>query len=441
MAVLFTISTFLLVIATVTTAVPQLFGTGQQICNYQYAIPNGGNCVTYGPALEQKLDAVQQDMDRTKLQYVSENTIMREELRKLSQQVSVADVSLQDMTKELKTLQSAVTALQARQGSSNTNTGASGTTAAVAMLEQLVKATQAQLTQNMLMLENQMRQAQSRNQNQRSQDAIQQSKVDTAFQAQLRQQQTDMTSVMQQVQQLDLRVNSLERVTHNPNPFTNAPPVSTVAPATTTTHATTTTTRKTTTAAGSTATGGTVNNAQVQQMHQDLQLLDTRLSKLESDYQVDVAYLKHNVTSLNGQIANHTLKLSDIAYEMDFLDHTTLPNVVANVTRNYDVLRDITTKFNRDFPPLQNQVQIIAGNVTEFAKQLGSMGLKVLTTQAKLRTDERDIVTVKNDVAALESLMNTYGLTTAVPSTTTFAVPPTPGGGLPFPTRRPTPQG
>ena len=66
-----------------------LFGTGQQICNYQYAIPNGGNCVTYGPALEQKLSAVQQDMDRIKLQYVSENTILREELRKLRQQVRV----------------------------------------------------------------------------------------------------------------------------------------------------------------------------------------------------------------------------------------------------------------------------------------------------------------------------------------------------------------
>ena len=64
-----------------------LFGTGQQICNYQYAIPNGGNCVTYGPALEQKLSAVQQDMDRIKLQYVSTNSVLREELRKLRQQV------------------------------------------------------------------------------------------------------------------------------------------------------------------------------------------------------------------------------------------------------------------------------------------------------------------------------------------------------------------
>lgn len=65
-----------------------LFGTGQQICNYQYAIPNGGNCVTYGPALEQKLSAVQQDVDRSKLQYVSQNTIILEEIRKLRQQVS-----------------------------------------------------------------------------------------------------------------------------------------------------------------------------------------------------------------------------------------------------------------------------------------------------------------------------------------------------------------
>ena len=64
-----------------------LFGTGQQICNYQYAIPNGGNCVTYGPALEQKLSAVQQDVDRIKLQYVSTNSVLREELRKLRQQV------------------------------------------------------------------------------------------------------------------------------------------------------------------------------------------------------------------------------------------------------------------------------------------------------------------------------------------------------------------
>ena len=63
------------------------FGTGQQICDYKYAIPSGEDCSKYAPALQQTLDAVQRDMDRVKLQFVSQNTVLLEEIRKLKEEV------------------------------------------------------------------------------------------------------------------------------------------------------------------------------------------------------------------------------------------------------------------------------------------------------------------------------------------------------------------
>lgn len=440
----YTAAVFLL-LAAGSGATPQMFGTGQQICNYQYAIPHDGNCVTYGPALERKLDAVQQDMDRTKLQYVSENSVLREELRKLNQQSSATDINLQDLTKEVKNLQTALTALQEAQSGVNgypayPNTGSAIPSAAMAMLEQLVKTTQAQLTQGMIKLEHQLNQAEGAMQARIMQDGIQQSKVDQAFQAQLRQQQIDLTSVMQRVQQIDIRVNQLQRVTPSPNPpyptvtahLTTATAAATSPPSTTSTPSTTTTQK--TTAAGPTSAGTTQPNLQVQQLQQELQALKTRLTQLEASYNVVIPDLKRNVSHLTEMTANQSLAVSDLKLEVDFIVTQKLPDLEQKVDTSYQALADL----RRDFPPLEHQVQAIAGNVSSFATQLTSMGFKVFEQISKLRADETKINTLGSTVAALEAQLQSYGITTGAPLPTTVKVPPRPTTVFPFPTRRPT---
>jgi len=416
MARLFTAAVFL-AMAAVCGAVPQLFGTGQQICNYQYAIPNGGNCVTFGPALEQKLDALQREVGRSQLQQVAENTILSEhgdELNKLKQQLSMSDMQLQDVTKDLKDLQTLVASLPQQPGNSQIPSNS------VTMLEQVVRATQTQLTQNMLKLENQLRQ-----------DAVQQSQVDQAFQAQLRQQQLDLTSVLQKLQQLDQRVNRLERVTQAPAtyPFSTAPHVTTPS---TTPSTTTTTTTKTTSATS----GVTQSNLQLQQLQHDLQQLKQQLTQLDSDYKTDIPELKQNVTFLSQLAANHSLKLSDIKAQVDYIDGSEIKDLTQKVTTNYNVL----TKLNNEFPLLKTQVNGVAGSVSNLGPQINSLGGKLITMMTKQNADEQALTILGQRLDLLQQTFQNSGLvSTAAPGQTT-ALPTPPHGTAQFsvvPTRRP----
>ena len=125
--------------------------------------------------------------------------------------------------------------------------------------------------------------------------------VDGAFQAQLRQQQQDLTAVFQKMQQLQNRVNTLQLITPKPNQPPTTAAVTTARPtspttSTTTTAATTATPRPATTA---TATAGsTTPNPLLQQLQKDLGQLQQRLAQLENSYTTDIPDLKKNMSHL-----------------------------------------------------------------------------------------------------------------------------------------------
>ena len=122
--------------------------------------------------------------------------------------------------------------------------------------------------------------------------------VDGAFQAQLRQQQQDLTTVFQKMQQLQNRVNTLQLLTLNPNQHPTTAAFTTARPTTptTTTTATTATPLPATTA---TATAGsTTPNPLLQQLQKDLGQLQQRLTQLENNYTTDIPDLKKNMSHL-----------------------------------------------------------------------------------------------------------------------------------------------
>ncbi|KAK7473567.1 hypothetical protein BaRGS_00035170 [Batillaria attramentaria] len=164
-----------------------LYGTNQQICNYQFAVPPGSNCVRTGQDLKQQITALQDDVQRTKLSNVQQNTILQEQIDKLNKQAAVTDAGVADLTREFRNLQATIAALQATvtqlgQGGggggsgSSSGTGTGTTTTNIynnAAMQQLVTQTRTQLTTDILRLETEINRVKRDHQ----QDSIQQSKV------------------------------------------------------------------------------------------------------------------------------------------------------------------------------------------------------------------------------------------------------------------------
>ena len=117
--------------------------------------------------------------------------------------------------------------------------------------------------------------------------------MDGAFQAQLRQQQQDLATVFQKMQQLENRVNNLQLITPNPHQPTAAPITTAPTTATTTTPTTTPTPRPVTA-----TTGSTTPNALLQKLQASLSQLDQRVTRLETDYANDIPALKKNMSHL-----------------------------------------------------------------------------------------------------------------------------------------------
>ncbi|KAL8568799.1 hypothetical protein ACOMHN_000082 [Nucella lapillus] len=407
--------------------VPMLFGTGQRICNYQYAISSGGNCATYGPSLERHLDAVQQDMDSLKLQYVSQNTVLQEEIRKLRQRASTTDANVNDLGKDLKNLQTSVFTLQAKMTQTPTTNNNNG--AANAMLQQLVTTTRAQLTQSMLQLQSQVNAALGSLRTELQRDGVEQSTVDTAFQAQLRQQQKDLTDALQRLQQLQQRVNAFQQQTPaTPSPTT---PSTTNTPSPTTTP----TVPQTTPTPQVTVTAGPVTPSPVLlKLQADLQQLDSRVTQVQKDFPA----IKKDVVDLQSTMKNNTDQLLNLRMEVDFLENTELGDLKARLQSNRAHVRSLTLTVQNDLMPLKAQVDHIGPHITSLNQQITRLGSDFLSQKVQLKQDERSIndlnTQLRFQAERLSKLIQSQHFTnppTSPPPSTTIAIP----------TPRPRPHG
>lgn len=84
---------------------------GRELCTYQLAIPVGGNCVTDGPAVQQKLEALQQDIQHAKLQALSETNALQDQIHVIETKESRVDNRLTALASDVSSVQGAVTAL------------------------------------------------------------------------------------------------------------------------------------------------------------------------------------------------------------------------------------------------------------------------------------------------------------------------------------------
>ncbi|XP_033750410.1 uncharacterized protein LOC117334726 [Pecten maximus] len=339
-------------------------------CKYQFTVPaTAGGCSMSSSNLDKKVDQVKQDLDKTRLQYVSQNSIVQSTLAKVQSDTATYTSKVNDLTSQFQRLrQSVSTAPSGGSGAAGGNTQ---------YLNQLVHDTKDLLTKAVQDINNKIFNLTYQFQR----GSVEQSKVDTAIEKQINHQAVDIAKTEQRIINLENQIKSLQaNAGRTPTgPAVTSPPASVPA--------------------------GGPTSAQLTQLKQQYQQLERDVQQQNQLQTTQFKSLNTKTNQLLGQVTNQSNEINTIK----LATQGAVSRVVAAETKVTTVKSDLDTLKQKIEPQMivvAQEVAAIQINVTKVEKELQQLGTQLMTNNVNFFSDHAKIQSMSSQTKLLADQLN-----------------------------------
>ena len=313
----------------------------QPTCKYEFTVPDAkGACSATSTALEQKIDNVKQDLDRTRLQYVSQNSIVQGTLAQLQTDTKMYVSKVNDLNGELQKIKG--------QGVNPGQT--SGT------VNQLIHDTKDLLTKAVgdingrifnLSLEFQR-------------NAIEESKVNSAIQNQINKQAVQLATAEQKLLNLENMIKNYKPPTSGSQPQPSSGP----------------------------------SSAQLNTLQQKYQQLENDLKSVDTLQQQQFTGLSDKTNRIMSQLLNqsHDIDVVAQATNQSVARLTAAEKMIQTTKQDFDNFKKAT---DPQIKILSQEASGLLSNLTSIEKQLQQLGNRLLNGQVASMKMKGDVTKVK----------------------------------------------
>ncbi|XP_076101660.1 uncharacterized protein LOC143071310 [Mytilus galloprovincialis] len=313
----------------------------QPTCKYEFTVPDAkGACSATSTALEQKIDNVKQDLDRTRLQYVSQNSIVQGTLAQLQTDTKMYVSKVNDLNGELQKIKG--------QGVNPGQT--SGT------VNQLIHDTKDLLTKAVgdingrifnLSLEFQR-------------NAIEESKVNSAIQNQINKQAVQLATAEQKLLNLENMIKNYKPPTSGSQPQPSSGP----------------------------------SSIQITALENKYKQLENDLKSVDTLQQQQFTGLSDKTNRIMSQLLNqsHDIDVVAQATNQSVARLTAAEKMIQTTKQDFDNFKKAT---DPQIKILSQEASGLLSNLTSIEKQLQQLGIRLLNGQVTSKKMETDVTKVK----------------------------------------------
>lgn len=324
-------------------------------CTYQFHVadPNG-LCAGTSSALDKKVDQVKQDLDKTKFQYVSQNSMIQNTLARIQSDAAGYMSKLTDLNNEIQKL---------KQIASSAPTG-TGNSAA---LNQMLHDTKDLLTKAISDINNKIFNITM----QMQKSAVEETKIQTALNKQINDQTTKIAAA-------ELKLITLENMLKNMQ--SGSTPVATMPPQPFTTNSMPTTTNGAQTTTGPAPTAPT---ALLNQLKTQLQTLESEVKQLEQTHTKEITDLTQKADQIKTDLANQTTEIakakttSQAAFARLKVTEQDVQDAINNLTQ-------FQKRVNPEMSILQAEILETSKNVSTVISSLQQLGTSIMSDKMKI---------------------------------------------------------
>lgn len=324
-------------------------------CTYQFHVadPNG-LCAGTSSALDKKVDQVKQDLDKTKFQYVSQNSMIQNTLARIQSDAAGYMSKLTDLNNEIQKL---------KQIASSAPTG-TGNSAA---LNQMLHDTKDLLTKAISDINNKIFNITM----QMQKSAVEETKIQTALNKQINDQTTKIAAA-------ELKLITLENMLKNMQ--SGSTPVATMPPQPFTTNSMPTTTNGAQTTTGPAPTAPT---ALLNQLKTQLQTLESEVKQLEQTHTKEITDLTQKADQIKTDLANQTTEIakakttSQAAFARLKVTEQDVQDAINNLTQ-------FQKRVNPEMSILQAEILETSKNVSTVISSLQQLGSSIMSDKMKI---------------------------------------------------------
>lgn len=324
-------------------------------CTYQFQVadPNG-LCAGTSSALDKKVDQVKQDLDKTKFQYVSQNSMIQNTLARIQSDAAGYMSKLTDLNNEIQKL---------KQIASSAPTG-TGNSAA---LNQMLHDTKDLLTKAISDINNKIFNITM----QMQKSAVEETKIQTALNKQINDQTTKIAAA-------ELKLITLENMLKNMQ--SGSTPVATMPPQPFTTNSMPTTTNGAQTTTGPAPTAPT---ALLNQLKTQLQTLESEVKQLEQTQTKEITDLTQKADQIKTDLANQTTEIvkakttSQAAFARLKVTEQDVQDAINNLTQ-------FQKRVNPEMSILQAEILETSKNVSTVISSLQQLGSSIMSDKMKI---------------------------------------------------------
>lgn len=324
-------------------------------CTYQFHVadPNG-LCAGTSSALDKKVDQVKQDLDKTKFQYVSQNSMIQNTLARIQSDAAGYMSKLTDLNNEIQKLKQIAS-------SAPTGTGNSAT------LNQMLRDTKDLLTKAISDINNKIFNITM----QMQKSAVEETKIQTALNKQINDQTTKIAAA-------ELKLITLENMLKNMQ--SGSTPVATMPPQPFTTNSMPTTTNGAQTTTGPAPTAPT---ALLNQLKTQLQTLESEVKQLEQTHTKEITDLTQKADQIKTDLANQTTEIakakttSQAAFARLKVTEQDVQDAINNLTQ-------FQKRVNPEMSILQAEILETSKNVSTVISSLQQLGTSIMSDKMKI---------------------------------------------------------
>ncbi|XP_062607660.1 uncharacterized protein LOC134269474 [Saccostrea cucullata] len=346
-------------------------------CTYQFHVADPkGACAGTSSALDKKVDQVKQDLDKTKFQYVSQNSIIQSTLARIQSDGASYMSKLNDLTNEVQKL---------KQLAATASTGSGGSSGNSAVLNQMLHDTKDLLTKAISDINGKIFNVTM----QLQKSAVEEMKIQTALNKQINDQTTKIAAA-------ELKLITLENMLKNLQ--SGSTPAATMPPATTTT---TQGTRTTSGAAATTGPAPTAPTALLNQLKSQLQKLESEVKQVEQSHSKQITDLTNKADQIKTEVTNQTQEIakaktsSQAAFSRLKVTEQEVKDAINNLTQ---FQKDVTPKMTI----LQQEILETSKNVSTVIANLQQLGGNIIKDKMQIFKNKRDISKLIPDALKVE---------------------------------------
>jgi chromosome segregation ATPase len=332
-------------------------------CTYQFHVADPkGACAGASSALDKKVELVKQDLDKTKFQYVSQNSMIQSTLARIQSDAASYMTKLTDLNNEIQKL---------KQLAASAASGTGGSSGNSAALNQMLHDTRDLLTKAISDINNQIFNITL----QMQKSAVEETKIQTALNKQI----NDQTS---KIAAAELKLITLENMLKNMQSGTTQ--VVTMPPLTTTT---------TKSMPGSSTTTGpppTAPTGLLNQLKSQLQKLESEVKQVEQSHSKEIKDLTNKADQIKTELNNQTQEIattkttSQAMFSKLHVTEQQVQDAINNFTQ-FQKTVDSGTKI------LQAEISDTSKNVTTVISSLQQLGTTIMMDKMKIAKNTQNI--------------------------------------------------